>query len=301
MFGDIDKFADREFFMTHRSGLITTPEGNFDLNIFACLSTDAYDNLIYYIGGHDADTMPALISYIGENAVNYTEINANSITKIVALSTCADAATNGRMVLFANATPRMLPVEASDSDATPALISRIAQGHGTSAKGWSLLNLVCVIATFLTLLPVTFLRKKFGQFSYAKAKLSDIDDTLKGLREIEKAVGGGVSCGGIDPLELTEKCVTDHREVYNGLKRFYRKALIGLLLEALAATAAVVAFVMTENIYLPMTIRDEYTGLMVGIFALSLVIDYIFLRYRGARPEKLTYSYAERDRLPEPA
>ena len=103
-------------------------------------------------------------------------------------------------------------------------------------------------------------------------------------------------------MELTEECVSEHYEVYNGLKRFCRYATVGILLEALAAIAAIIIFVMTENIYLPMTIRDEYTGLMIGVFALSLVIDYIFLRYRGVRPEQLPYnSPGEHDYQPNPA
>lgn len=98
-------------------------------------------------------------------------------------------------------------------------------------------------------------------------------------------------------LEITESCADQHSEVYNGLKRFCRTAVIGLLMEAIATAAAILVFVLTEDIYRPMTIRDNYTGLMVAIFAASLLVDYIFLRCRGKRPDQLIPDYPERTDL----
>lgn len=295
MFGDIDKYVDREFFMTHRDGLLTTPEGNFDLNFFACLRTDAYDSIVYYIGNHEADSTAVLARYVLENSENYVEINPNSITRIIALSTCSDAAKNGRLVLFANATPRMVAVTDADDSATPVISRQIAKDHDTAVRGWSLLNFICVIATILTLIPVIFLKKKYGQFYYAKRKIRDISGILACFKGIERALSGGHKTDDLNLLGLTEGFISMHTEVSDGLKSFCRKARIGILLEIFTAVAASIVFVLTENIYLPMTLSDDYTIIMVAIFAVSLLIDFIFLRYRGKRPEQIPYFIPQDD------
>ena len=46
--------------------------------------------------------MPAqeLLSYVKEHAVQYRDIRVTGEDSVVALSTCAESATNGRVVLF---------------------------------------------------------------------------------------------------------------------------------------------------------------------------------------------------------
>ena len=49
--------------------------------------------------------------------------------------------------------------------------------------------------------------------------------------------------------------------------------------------AAVIVFVITENLRGRMGISDKWTGIMILIAAAALTADIIFLRYRGIRPD----------------
>ncbi len=60
--------------------------------------TDAYDNMIYGCG---ADTdLNKLLSYIKEHAVVYKNMTTDRPAQVIGLSTCADARTNGRVIVF---------------------------------------------------------------------------------------------------------------------------------------------------------------------------------------------------------
>ena len=100
MFGALDKYAENEYFQNHREGILITRDKIYDFKFFATLNTDAYDDKIYIVGGDK--NLKELLAYIKENAVLYDEAAAKGTTKILALSTCVSALTNGRLVVFAN-------------------------------------------------------------------------------------------------------------------------------------------------------------------------------------------------------
>ena len=66
--------------------------------MFACVETDAYDNMIYGCGS-DTD-LNKLLSYIEEHAVVYKNMTTDRPAQVIGLSTCADARTNGRVIVF---------------------------------------------------------------------------------------------------------------------------------------------------------------------------------------------------------
>ena len=82
--------------------------------------------------------------------------------QLIALSTCADAETNGRQLLVATMKMRTKPLPSylfEDNDVPLAV-----WGHG-EADHWALLNLICVIMTLAILLPGIRIRKKYKGFS----------------------------------------------------------------------------------------------------------------------------------------
>ena len=255
MFGDIDKFADPAFFQAHSVGLLQTPAGNYDLRAYACVHTDAYESLIYDPGGSDAAWREALLSYIRANAVTYDQAIGQNVGKLIALSTCADIDTNGRIVLFVSATPRTAPVETVEAEPEQRE-RRVAVGHGTQVSSWALLNLVSALLTLFTLLPLGNLRVKFRQFGYTRRKVRE----LAGAKDEEQ------------------------RRVLRDLRRFRHKLRAGLVLEMVVAAAAAGGFWYTEDILRNMVISDRWTPVMIGLFALALLIDFICFRYRGTRP-----------------
>lgn len=260
MFGDLDKYENPNYFLRHRDGVLQTPYGNYDLKIFAFLRTDAYDNMVYYIGDANHNSIPQLLKYLEKNASNYIDVSNNDVKKVIALSTCADATTNGRAIVFATAVPRTAPIDnkGDDEDAVSAFSNIGELGHKYSEDNWALLNLVCVVLTLLTLIPILFTRKKYHQFKCSRNLIDKYEEN------------------------------TEYENLVKDLKHFVKKLRVGLILELAALIVAVVVFILTEDMTKPIVIRDEWTGIMILIFALSLLSDVICFRYRGERPPKNT-------------
>ncbi|HAG04811.1 MAG TPA: SrtB family sortase [Lachnospiraceae bacterium] len=246
MFGDIGKYIDQSFFDAHRSGILMSPAQNYDIKIFAAMKTDAYNDLLYFEEINSSQKYNTVIEYIEKNSVIFK--NDTPRDKIIAFSTCMDFQTNGRTMVFASLTP-LTGVIAKAEDPTP--IKRTATGHYTNSKGWAFLNLLCVICTLLTLLPFIFTGNKYYQFVYA-AKMSK--------------------------EEKNEIIAKD-------LRFFKYKIIAGTLTEILCLIFSVLLFVKTQYLKGQISVIDKYTVIMIAIFALTLLADIIFFRYRGKRPE----------------
>ena len=106
MFGSLDLFKDSGYFHAHQTGTVITKDKVYNLTLFAVASTDAYERQIYNAGDR-ADQVIAFLTGdrekdtgVGTNVLIYDQAAAQGATKVVALSTCADANTNGRLVVF---------------------------------------------------------------------------------------------------------------------------------------------------------------------------------------------------------
>ncbi len=273
MFGDIDKYLDQEYFDTHRNGVLQTPDGIFDITVLACISTDSYEGTVYRIDPDAAESYPVLRAYIEEHAEQINEMpeTFDDDTMLLGLSTCTDAVTNGRIVLFAAAekrAPGVPPPAAAIAAATaaeqeaerhePPKILKAA-GHFTDSAHWALLNLFCVLLTFLTFLPLLSLRRKYRQLPYAKR-------TVKALTESGKH---------------------DFRtnDILRSLRRFILQCRIGILAEAGLLILAAAVFLRTEDLTKPVAVCDGMTGWMLLIAAAALLTDFLCFRYRGERPD----------------
>jgi len=100
MFGDVVAFVKKDYFDSHRTGTLYTMETSYPLELFACMQTDAYDSMIFYPEHRQGDAYPEFLTYIRNASTHYREIGLSDTDRIVALSTCADGATNGRVILF---------------------------------------------------------------------------------------------------------------------------------------------------------------------------------------------------------
>jgi sortase B len=105
MFGQLPDFLDATFFQNHTTGNLFTPEHTFSIMWFACLETDAYDSAIFNPTAYtDEASIETLLTYLRENATQYRDIGVTGADQIVALSTCADTTTDGRVVLLGRMT-----------------------------------------------------------------------------------------------------------------------------------------------------------------------------------------------------
>ena len=265
MFGDIHKYLDKEYFESHREGILQTENKTYLISIFACIATNAYETTVYNVTDNAENSYPALHDYIKENAVQSAEIPENmSEGGLIGMSTCSDAVTNGRIVLFAKAEPIQQNqaeillserAELENTDNAKNNSSRTVFGHSADNDRWAVLNFLCTAETFLIFMPFLSLKRKYGQISHAK--------------RIAK--------------EMEEFAVEDNksRQTAKKLKRFVAMMRTGSLLEFLAFIVSVTVFFTTENLSKRMSVRDKWTGLMILITAVSLLIDYVCFRYHG--------------------
>ena len=101
MCGDVVRFTDRTYFEKHQTGRLFYPDGrSVEITLYACLQTDAYDRLVYRPEVRKQENMAELLAYIQKEAVQYRDIGITRQDRLIGLSTCAEAETNGRVILF---------------------------------------------------------------------------------------------------------------------------------------------------------------------------------------------------------
>ena len=63
MFGDLDKFLDKDFFDSNPGGKFATPNGTYNLELWAVVITDAYENEVYAAG---TQTLDKVVEYVNK-------------------------------------------------------------------------------------------------------------------------------------------------------------------------------------------------------------------------------------------
>ena len=107
MFGSLDKYRDKAWLKKHQTAVLTTKNGTvYDVTFFATVVTDAYEKQIYTMGNRAKQVIDFLTgdrshdAGVGTKVLVWDEEVAKDAEKVLALSTCADANTNGRLVVF---------------------------------------------------------------------------------------------------------------------------------------------------------------------------------------------------------
>jgi sortase B len=101
MFGEIPNFLGEEYFQSHTTGALCTPEHSYYITWFACVKTTAYDARLFSPALYTSQELrEELLEYIKETATQYRDISVTASDQIVALSTCEDATTDGRVMLI---------------------------------------------------------------------------------------------------------------------------------------------------------------------------------------------------------
>ena len=287
MFGDIEKYDDENYFSGHQDGILVTTHGAYNLHVFARLAVDAYDTRVYSAAERPESDFTDYLYYLKSLAVQWDpSVDIESVSadiqaymaardenirengefvfskmpedvvkngkQLIALSTCMDAATNGRQVVVATMSFRTepLPEEMVIEDQQVPLA---AWGHG-QAEHWALLNLICLIMTILILLPgkaiIKKIRKVFG---------ADKDDHDEAKADEE------------------ERSESDDKK--------WRR-IAGMIAQVIIAIAALVLFIRTENLTKPMVIVDKWTLAMIVLFAITWVIDVFVIKYAKQKEDQ---------------
>lgn len=103
MFGDVVEFVNTDYFNDHTSGTLYLPDATYSIELFACVQVDAYDSVIYNPAAQAGD-VSELLNYMNEIAVQSRYIGVQPSDQVIGLSTCSEATTNGRVVLFGRLT-----------------------------------------------------------------------------------------------------------------------------------------------------------------------------------------------------
>lgn len=172
-------------------------------------------------------------------------------------------------------------------------------GSSYGWDAWALLNLICMLLTIYLFLPVLHLRAKYRRRRLMRnankmkvgladgAEPEDYDLLLEYERILHEAERiRRKARHGLAPLSESESEVTesDREEAVERLYwrqgRFGSRLHGGVVAEIVVSVVAVIAFILTEDIRLPMVIIDRWTPLMIVLLALCWFIDVRLIRYR---------------------
>ena len=100
MFADVVDFTNKKYFDEHKKGKLYLTDETKKIQFFACMKVTASDTRIYHPDGYRKENLDDLLNYIREHAVHYRDLNVTKEDSLIALSTCSEAETNGRVVLI---------------------------------------------------------------------------------------------------------------------------------------------------------------------------------------------------------
>ena len=324
MFGALDNYRDKTFFDAHRKGVIALGSGSFDLTVFAAIETDAYESLIYTIGERslaeifeyieehaiqlDLDAARGASRIVGlstcagitgtdrlvvfaamsertpiaeetsenkaeESPVSEEQINTEETNTELTNTEFASNETE-EIEIIDNETPLASGLSQTEAEPNPSadadeimtieddpvpLAMFIPEGNRFGENAWALINLICLIFTIYLLLPLLNLSDKYGRVKLMKK----YNATRKEREE-----------------EIKEEDVN----LFYQVKKFRRRFSLGLLIEVIITVIAIVAFVLTENMSLPMILIDKWTPVMLALLAGCWGADVALIRYRNDRP-----------------
>ena len=344
MFGDLERFLDKDFFDSNDGGKFVFPDGSVsDLNLWAVVHTDAYEEEVYSVG---TQTFDDVVEYVNKYSKYIKPSALENAKKIIALSTCYDTTTNGRIVVFytlkeeQKATNPTAP-ENNEDTGIPTPVDKITgtgittpddvipstpdnptkpdkpdnptipddptipeevettptswwvpSGSSYGTKAWALINLICLIITVYILVPIFFLRKKYGRIhkmrkvNKTKEELFDAQDmTPEDWTERERIMTAATKKSENGYVSKDKFCEAVE-ELFFRVKNFTRKFVAGIILEVIFSVAGVIVFILTEDMTLPMVLIDRWTPVMLLLMIGSMLADYILARYKRPKKEK---------------
>ena len=110
MFGSLDEYKEKKFFKKHKTGTLKTRGADYSLTIFAVLRTTSEEHAVFNCG---PDEEANVREFIKAHSLYYEEPKED---KILAMSTCQDAGTTERLIVFASMKKTREPGTLYDTD-----------------------------------------------------------------------------------------------------------------------------------------------------------------------------------------
>ena len=149
MFGELDEFADRNVFDTHRYGNLYFNEKDHGIEFFAFLHTDAYDSDVF-TSNVKGEKRQIYLDGLLEKAMHIRDIGVTIEDRIILLSTCSETTTNGRDILVGRLSDETYDNQ-SVMDTNGGSESTLSGNRDTLVKTiplWAIL-LILILAVFL--------------------------------------------------------------------------------------------------------------------------------------------------------
>lgn len=99
MYGDVTKYLENDFFLKHRKGSLVSLDQEWEIELFSVIKTDASNDLFYNASYQDKQSQKERLKYLKKQSKYYKDIGINDTDSIIALSTCYDVDTNGRVIV----------------------------------------------------------------------------------------------------------------------------------------------------------------------------------------------------------
>jgi hypothetical protein len=193
------------------------------------------------------------------------------------------------------------PPEDKKPDEEPPLVELIkniftpAGSRGTPA--WALVNLICLLLTIYLFVPLLHLKDKYGRikqmekFNEEKTELFDKPDLEEEeQKERTRILDTALAAKTWDDVRATLADITgedfaDAVEIlYYHVTEFVKRFRLGFGLELVDVIAAIIAFILTEDMRLPMVLIDKWTPLMLILLVICWALDVRLMRYRDEAP-----------------
>lgn len=168
MFGNIKDFRDKSFFDQHPYGFLFDGKKEYGLSFFAILRVDAYDKTVYRVVRENGqrEYVGHLLSY----ALHTRPMDIGEGDRILLLSTCSNAQTNGRDVLLAKITDQVPPDTFVEEDASSPMkfVEGVFGGRWDKLPLWAKLAPWILLIAIIALMWVLLTRRKRRKGKYAK-------------------------------------------------------------------------------------------------------------------------------------
>ncbi|MCL2547223.1 MAG: class B sortase [Oscillospiraceae bacterium] len=166
MFGDIEHFADRRYFDGRQYGMLYFNGREHGLEFFAFVHTHASDGEVFRTNIMEREQQQAYLDMLIDMAINTRDVPVTIDDRIVLLSTCSNASTNGRDILIGRITDETFddPFWTEDPDRTNTIpiIDRLPD-LWAQAPLWGKIGIIalpCLSAVMLVVLIYTKRAKK---------------------------------------------------------------------------------------------------------------------------------------------
>lgn len=107
MFGDLDKFLERDFFEANQTATLYLPHETLNLQIGAVLVADAYDGVLFSTPATSQERVGQVLQRVEQDAAYVREDCWGPGDQLVALSTCSSDGANARTILMCRVASRI--------------------------------------------------------------------------------------------------------------------------------------------------------------------------------------------------